>query len=156
MRESPAQHLEDEDTEREQVGALVDVRRAADLLERHVRDGADRLARAGEALGVHPGHLADAEIEHHRPLPGVLQREEHVARLEVAMDDAGRVRVDETAQDVIAEPVHLAPGKRSVRPDALRERLADQTLHHEERLAALGVVHFEHARNEVAADAPGR
>ena len=69
------------------------------------------------------------------------------------MDDAGRVRVDEAAQDVIADAAHLAPGKRSVLPDALRERLADQTLHHEERLAVFGVVHLEHAGNEVAPDA---
>ena len=100
---SARRHLVEHDAEREQIGARVQLL-AARLLRRHVGDRAERRARAGQdssatprsaaastpPTGVRPRRqLRQAEIEHLRV---AARRDEDVGRLDVAVDDALRVR----------------------------------------------------------------
>ena len=155
VREASAHHLEDEHAERIEIGSVIDLRRTTDLLGRHVRDRPDRLARAGQVLAVDRVRLADAEVEDHGTRAPPLRRQEHVARLDVAMHDARSVRVDQTAQDVLADLDHLAPRQRALVSHALRERLTDEALHDQEHLAVVRVRDLDDARNVLAANARG-
>ena len=71
------------------------------------------------------------------------------------MHDARGVRIDQTAQDVLADLDDLAPWQRALVAHALRERLADETLHDEEHLLVVGIGDLEDARHVLAADARG-
>ena len=68
-----------------------------------------------------------------------VSRQHHVARLEVAMDDAGAMRAVERVGDLdgdAAAPDRAAAGRSSRRS---RERLAFEMLHHQEVDAVLVV-----------------
>ena len=100
----------EEDAEGVDVGAGVDVGGVgvgAGLLRAHVGRGADHLLEAGEErlvgeVGLH--RLGDAEVDHlgHR-LGAVLDGDEDVAGLEVAVDDAFLVGVLDGAADLEEE-----------------------------------------------------
>ena len=116
VRQASAERLEDDHRERVEVRPLVHLRRAADLLRRHVRDGAHGLARRRQRLAVVHVELAHAEVEDARALAPPGQRlDEDVAGLEVAVDDARGVRVDEPVQHVLADVRDLVPREQARR-----------------------------------------
>ena len=91
------EHLVEDDPEGPDVGAGVDVL-AEELLGRHVGDGPDGTAGAGQA-GL-AGDLGQAEIGD----PGdALLRDEDVGRLDVAVDDAVRMGGGQAIRDLRGE-----------------------------------------------------
>ena len=129
-------HLVDHGAEREDVGARVGLF-AVELFRRHVLQGAEDRASAGQPSGRRRAggsggngrrraQLGEAEVEDVRP----SLREHHVARLQVPVHDAPAVRLVEGVGDldrVPERPVqrHRAPGQ------PLLQRLALQVLHHQ-------------------------
>ena len=89
------QQLVGEDAEGEDVGARVH-RLTADLLRREVGRGAERDAGLGQVRLV-VRQLGDAEVE---DLGGAVVEDADVRRLDVAVDDAPRVRELEPARDL--------------------------------------------------------
>ena len=90
-----AEHLVEHRAEREHVGAMID-REAAHLLRRHVAERAQDHAGAGRDAGAarhvalrRVDRLGQTEVE---DLDLVVARDHHVLGLEIAMDDAARVR----------------------------------------------------------------
>ena len=86
------------------VGARVDVLAGqAELLRTHVGGRADELPEAGGEGLLGQGlldRLGNTEVDDFRGRPAILQRDEYVRRLEVAMDDAFLVRVLNGAADL--------------------------------------------------------
>ena len=121
-RNLPGEHLVEDDPERVQVGALVDLR-AARLLRREVLRGADDRALLG--------HLAragarDAEVRHlHVP----LRVDEHVVRLDVAVDDAVAMREAKRREDLPRVVDGHRHRRRAAREDQLLQRAAVEVLH---------------------------
>ena len=104
-RELPGEHLVEDDAERPDVGAGVDVL-AAELFGRHVGDGADGAAGAGQA-GL-AGDLGQAEVgDAGRPVLG----DEDVGRLDVAVDDAARVGGGQAVGDLGGDGQGLGRGQ---------------------------------------------
>ena len=91
-RRAAGQQFVEQHAQRVDVAAGVDVELVElGLLRAHVLQRADDRAEAGvqRLLGqLLPGRLGHAEVDHlgHRPV--VVQRDQHVGRLDVAMDDA--------------------------------------------------------------------
>jgi hypothetical protein len=98
------QQFVEQHAERIDVGARVDVEpRHLRLLGRHVLGRAEdlRVLREQRLLGqLGAGRLGDAEVDHLRHRHAVVQRHQHVARLDVAMDDALVVRVLDRLADL--------------------------------------------------------
>ena len=120
--------LVEDEADREEIAAAVELSRA-DLLGRHVVRGADDRAARG---GAETGEAGDAEV-HDLRRPPVGQ--EHVRRLHVAVDDAVLVRVAES-------PQHLQDERQRrprIRPNAGADRLGEvdalQQLERHERSA---------------------
>ena len=104
--------------DREHVGAEVE-RLALDELGRHVRRRAEELAGDGHALQV--DDLRDAEVHQ---LEHAVLADHDVLGLDVAVDDAGGVRVRERAADLDGDQRRdLREGERA-RGQELLERLA--------------------------------
>lgn len=115
--------------ERPQVGRRLDVA-ALQLLGRHVLRGADDRAGVGEA-GRGVQDAGDAEVGDDRAAVG----EQDVVRFEVAVDDAGGVRVGQCGGDLGAEGGDLGPGQAPRRfAYGTGQRLAGHVLHHDPRL----------------------
>ena len=109
-RQRARRHLVQHDAEREEVGARVELL-AARLLRRHVRDRADRRARdSSDSFAVvrvrrrptrvggrSADQLGQPEVEHLRL---AARGDEDVGGLDVAMDDALRVRRVERVGDL--------------------------------------------------------
>ena len=96
-RARPRKALEDDDAERPNVSAVVDVPLAEDLLWRHVILGSEHHAGSREpssvrAVVVSRRELGDAEVEHLDDWPVWRLREEDVVRLKIAVDDPARAR----------------------------------------------------------------
>ncbi len=102
--------LEEHAPEREDVGAGIDGAIATRLLRRHVARRADERARAGgeACLGREP---RDAEVED-ADLGELAVTEEEVARLQIAVDDAPRMRRRDRVRDVVDEPHRFERRKR--------------------------------------------
>ena len=100
---APGQHLEHHDAERPDVAARVGLF-AARLLRRHVGDGADRRSRNRQLQRV--GELRQAEVENLHAVVG----DDQVAGLDVAMDDALRVRFGEPLGDLRGDLDRLGDG----------------------------------------------
>ena len=109
-RQPAAEQLVGDDTEREHVGARIDgTRLAGQLLPAHVRQRAEHLAGARHLrVLVAAGDLGDAEVEHLH-LPGFVDK--HVARLEIAVDDAAQVRVVDGLADGDHQPKACGQGQ---------------------------------------------
>ena len=123
------QHLVKRGAQRPQVGARVH-RVAVDLLGRHVAGRADRLPVRGQRLGVRPLALGGAEIgELGRPGPTVDQ---HVAGLDVAVDDAGRVGGAQRQGDVARDARGLGDLEAAAVGQQALERPAVDPLHDDE------------------------
>ncbi len=89
-RGASRQALEQHAPERKHVRSRVHVARAHGLLGRHVADGPEHRARLRQATSP-PGAARDPEVEHLHPLDVALDQEQ-IARLQITMNDALRVR----------------------------------------------------------------
>jgi hypothetical protein len=126
--EAVSEQLEDDDAERVCVAAAVERFDAARLLGTHVRGRAHDARAAEGARALH--HLRDAEVGEE----GVAARvEEDVARLEIAVDDAARVRLVERLGHAADDAADLGEAERAAR-HAVEERAARHVAHHDERL----------------------
>ena len=116
------EQLEEDDSRGVEVGGLVD-RRAARLLRREVLRGADDRALLRHLARARAG---DAEVRH---LDDALGVDDHVVRLDVAVDDAVAVRVAERGEDLAR--VRDRDGHRAepARADQLLERPPLDVLH---------------------------
>ena len=129
---------------REKIAARIQFP-PAHLLRRHVGDGAQHRAGAGQVrlvqrLGVvgsvaladpRPAHLRQTEVEN---LGVAALGDEDVRRLDVAMDDALGVRGVERIRDLNRQRDKLVILHRT-RADGVLERQAIEKLHGDERLA---------------------
>ena len=116
------QHLVEDDPERVEVGALVD-RRAPRLLGREVLRGADDRADLGHLRGAGP---RDAEVGH---LDVPVAADDHVVRLDVAVDDVVAVRLGERAEDLAGELDRRQRRRRALADEQLLQRRPVEVLH---------------------------
>ncbi len=105
--------VRDHPAPREHVGRGRE-RLAARLLRRHERGRAED-GLADQALGV--DELGDAEVDH----PGPERGEQHVGRLEVAVDHPGAVDGAERGRDPHRERLQVAAGQRPLITYGLRQ-----------------------------------
>jgi hypothetical protein len=136
-------HLVQDGAQREDVRPVIRLA-ALELLRRHVLQRADddALRRERGTLGAglprdrrvirFPGAerdmvLREAEVQQLRAAPG----QHHVARLEVAVDDALAMRGFQGARNLLAVTEDLVHRERAAL-QAMRERLAVQVLHDQE------------------------
>src|SRR5205085_2092902 len=78
---------------------------------------------------------------------------EHVVRLEVAMDDPGGARGLEADRDLIGDELGIGERDLAVAAELVREVLAAQPLHREERDLGAGGADLEHADDVGAVEA---
>ena len=128
-REPAGEHPEEDHAERVHVarraGGL-----ARGLLGRDVRRGPHHRSRLGERSGA--AHARDPEVGDLGPAVVV---EEHVRRLQVAMDEPAVVRVREPGRDAARDLLGLGVGQRRALAEPVLERSARQVLEHHERPA---------------------
>ena len=133
------EQLVEDDAERVHVAAGVG-RQPGHLLRGQVADGAEHHARLGERLA--DGRLRDAEVgDLHAP----TRREQHVARLHVAVDDTVVVGVCQRVGDLRPDRRHLGRRQRTALLELGPQAAALHELHHDEGLgAAAPVVDADH------------
>ena len=152
---APRQGGEQDRAGRPDVRARVDLAALPlRLLRGHVRrrpehEAFDRERRLGVALG----ETGAPEVGEHDP---AVRREEHVGRLQVAMEDACRVDRDQRVEEAVerGEGVverELASGRRA----SVLERVACEELHHEEDGAVLRLSVVEDAFDARVIDSIG-
>ncbi len=141
--------LVEEHADGEEIAPPVERRLAGGLLRREIirrpEDHAGARTRAGLAAIE---HLGDAEIEqaHHRRIPREVDREEHVLRLQIAVDDPRPVRRVQRLQHGQGR----AHRGLDIEARDARQRRADrlpvEQLHHDVRpeLAHPRVEHVDH------------
>ena len=127
------QEVEQDHTEREDVGAPVD-RLAGDLLGRHEVGGADELAVHGQVGGLQAG---DAEIG---DLGRTVASQDDVGRFDVPVDDTERVGVVERGGDVGGDPGCLRGAETVTGGEHLLEVPALDVLHRDVDQPRLGVL----------------
>ena len=133
--------------------------RRAHLLRRHVERRPDRHAgrRGGRRRRVRVGRdLRDAEVEHLEDALAGLLGQEQVRRLEIAVNDAGGVRLGDCDASLQDEVDGALDGKGAVDAQLGLEVAASQELHDHVRPAALVGVHVEHLHDVRTADARAR
>ena len=130
----------------EQVAALVDAA-PAHLLRRHVVGGSHR-DPAARFLG-----LRERDPEVH-DLDVAVAGEEHVGGLDVAVDDARRMRAAQPLEDLEDDLDLPAEGEGRALSQRVLQVLAVQELHRDER-RAVGVVAEVEDRDDVGVDHPG-
>ena len=146
-RRSSGRELVQDRAERELVATVVDGATAG-LLRRHVAHGAEHDAGRGLRGGrVGPGRrgrvepllslarrvraqLGEAEVEQ---LHEAVVRHHHVLGLEVAVDDAGGVRLREPVRHLRADLEDAPHGQRAAVEHHLAQRVALHQLHHDVR-----------------------
>ena len=135
-RRDAGEHLVRDHAQRVDIGAVVDVPRAVDLLGRHVVRRADHRAGLGQLLAraLGPDELRDPEVEQLHLDAAVDVLEPDVVGLEIAVDEALVVRRLERAQRLLEDRERLGPRQRAP-ADPRRQRLAFEVLHHEEHAA---------------------
>lgn len=133
-RRTPGEQLVEED-----AGAVdVDgggLRAALGGLRGHVGRGADELVGAGEPRRV--GEAGDAEVGEERVQLAAGLAEQHVGRLEVAVDDAVGVAGGERVGDLRGQQAGGDRGERSVLPQVAVEVGAVDQVHDEGEQVAL-------------------
>ncbi|MCO5170068.1 MAG: hypothetical protein M9894_27345 [Planctomycetes bacterium] len=113
------------------VGARVHALAVLDLLRRHVAGAAQAVARGRQRRAERVVELGHAVVEEPRR-PARL--DDHVARLEVAVDDALPVEERHGARDVAHDADRVLPRAGRVAVDEVLERLARHQVHDEEGL----------------------
>ncbi len=128
-------HLVEDDAEREQIAALIELVRLT-LLGRQVRDLAHD--RPGLGLRVAVARFRDAEVE---DLHGAVEADHQVRRRDVAMDDVERLAVDADAFVRVRESG--ARARRDGERDMQRHALAQSTRsrQHVENVFAVDELH---------------
>ena len=146
-RRRARQQLVEDHAQRIDVGPGVDVhRRRIGLLGRHVRRRADDRPGVAQALvgEVEFRRLGDAEVDDLGRGPAVDLGDQHVARLQVAVDDPLLVGVLHGLADR-DEQLQPGPHREPLPVAVVGDRLALDQLHHEERLVGLGGAAVEDA-----------
>ena len=126
------QHLVQHDAGRVEVGARVGLARLLALLRRHVLVRAEHEVRAREPrVLLRAEHAAEAEVG---DLDDVALAEQHVLRLDVAVDDAVSVRVRERAEHRADDAQRLGRRQRAFAQNLAQAAPLD-VFHDEERTA---------------------
>ncbi len=139
-RRPELEHVGEEAADRVEVGARPHRQRAT-LLRAHVlrRPRDHVLRRERRPLVARVVDVGQAEVDHlHR---GLRRRagEEHVVRLEIAMDDAVRVRDLERVEELREDGHHLGQRRRRVvLVQPRRQGSPFEVLHHQVKGAAIG------------------
>ena len=143
VRHVAGQHLEREDAERVEVAARVE-RQAAALLGRHVL----RRAEHDAGLRLHAvalEQLRDREVEQlHEVRRARHVQQEHVVGLDVAVNDADRVRLGER-RAALDQDLHDALRRHRSALERIAQRHAVEELHRHEQSAVLRLAEVEHA-----------
>jgi hypothetical protein len=127
-RGAPRQALEEHAPEREHVGARVQIRLPTGLLRRHVAGRAHEQPRRRRGARGLPD-ARDPEVEDLAALH-LPAAEEQVPRLDVAVDDASRMRDGQRFGHAAAQLQALAHAQRRSR-QAIAQLFALEPLHHE-------------------------
>ncbi len=145
------EHLIEHHAHRVEIGAGIDVGPEDQRLGRHV---------IGRAQG-HPRHrqpvlpgivdLGEAEVGHLHLAVGV---DEYIGRLDVAVDDAQRMRGGERIADMGGNGVGVLGGESSLTGDHLLNVGAVDVFHHEKELAVPSLAKVEH-RDDGRMEQPG-
>ncbi len=129
-RRSPDQHLERDDAERVEVGAVIHRRPAAELLGGEVVHGPDHRADLREA--GHRRLLGEAEVDQ----PHAARPDHHVLRLQIAVHDPCGVDRGQPRRELIEQPEDLAePAALAGARHPRREGLPGEKLHDDVRPA---------------------
>ena len=134
MRVLAGQRLEEQDPERVEVRAAVDVRVAGGLLGGHVAQGPEHGARLRELLVLLEPQPREAEVEDLGAKRGRVAggaAEEHVVGLQISVDHAGVVRGGEALGEGDPERRDVGGGEAMLAAHARGERLALEELHRE-------------------------
>ena len=135
-RVRPAEHLEENDPEGEEVGPRVDLA-AFDLLRGHVGERPGRGAGLGERsdstqvslVAVSKGQLGESEVHHF----GVPTRGHHdVGRLQISVHDAAFVSLGERFGDLLGESQRFGQRQRALAQHVAQGASID-VLHRDER-----------------------
>ena len=144
------QHVEQAHAERIQICAVVDAAGAAHLLGAHEQRRAEHGAGLRRALLALAVELGDAEVEHlgdPADLVVFALDQEDVGRLQVAVNDALRMRARQRPADMRDDAHGVAERNVVVALESLLQRLALEKLEHDVRIAFGGlavVVHLHH------------
>ena len=131
-RQATGQQTIEHDAHRVEIRAAVDLA-AEHLLRRHVGGRAHHVAAVREVLAAE--NARDAEVHH---LDRAALGNHHVGGLEVAMHDAGAMRVSERVEHLHTEMCGLRRGQRAEPIRQIVKRLAAHELHdHQEIVAVL-------------------
>ena len=131
---TPRDGLVQRHAQREDVARRAE-RLAASLLGRHVVAGAHHHARRRQRLADLVETPGDPEIGELRVTAVV---EQHVGRLDVAMDDAGRVGRGECRRHLGADPGDVGRRQRSRAGEPFGERSAGDEFHHDVQRPVVG------------------
>jgi hypothetical protein len=149
------QHLEQEDAERVDVGAMVEAGAALARLRRHVLRRAEHHAGGGELAGVAVGQkFGQPEIQQLDEVAVAQPLDEHhVVRLEVAVDDGVGVGGGQRAGDLRADVERAGDRDAALVAGQLhREGLPLEVLHDEEVLAVVGLPEIVDLHDVLVAD----
>ena len=134
-RRRSGEHLVGDARQRVLVRPGVERGIPADLLRAHVADRSTHAAGGREGFHLlRKDRLREAEVGEHR----VASREEHIARLHVAMNDALSVCVREGLGQLARDPRGFVDGQRALAPEPVaqagpphvRHRIEDQAVGH--------------------------
>jgi hypothetical protein len=142
QRQAAGQQLVEEHAERIDVGAAVDVRRqaAVRLLGAHVRrspHGNAELRQLGDVQQRAVERLGQAEIDHPGAGAAVFPGDQHIVRLDIAVQHAALVRVLDRRAD-LHEQLQAVPRGQPLAVAEVGEGQAGDVLHGEVGIAVVG------------------
>ena len=130
----PRQHLVRQDAERVEVGARVGVRVGGGLLRRHVGRRPQRHAHLRDPAVRAPGHGVTDRLGHAKVGDGGrAARQQHIVRLDIAVDDALAMRVGKGRGDVAQQAHRFGHRERPRFPQPGAQRVALHERHREVR-----------------------
>ena len=135
--------------EAENIAPGIDVRAAFRLFRAHVGRRADELAGLRDRLirlKIAGGGLGDSEVDHLGLRPAVMLPDEHVGRLDIAMNHALLVRVLDRLANEDEQLQALAQAK-ALAVAEIRDLLALHQLHHEIRPSGRGAAGIQNPRD---------
>ncbi len=166
VRRTPRHRLVEHHPQGPDVRAVVDVLHRARLLRRHVEWRAQDRPGAGEpargAVGADVARVAadlgHAEVEHLDDARALLALgEEDVGRLDVAVEDAGLVRLGHADARLGGDAQRHVRPQGAQAPEHVLQVLADEVLQHHVGARGLGIdAGVEAAGDVLGVDGPGR